>query len=381
MKYYLVAGVRPNFMKVEPLLRVISQHNAARANQRIEPCFIHTGQHYDFEMSQVFFDELKLPRPDIHLGVGSGTHAEQTGKIMIELERLLLKEKPDLVIVVGDVNSTLAAALAAVKIHIPVAHVEAGLRSYDRSMPEEINRILTDAISDYLFTPSPDADSNLIKEGVSRDKIFCVGDVMVDSLLFHKDIASRRGILSEVGLEAKNYALLTMHRPSNVDDKSSLLRIITAIKKIARRIPVIFPVHPRTQANISRFGFDEFFQDRRIIRIEPLGYLDFLNLEMNARLVITDSGGMQQETTVLNVPCLSLRDTTERPITIEEGTNILVWNDTSQIIEEAFKILDGQGKKGKCPALWDGKAAERTIDILVKQNTRSSAGKKLTYYK
>jgi UDP-N-acetylglucosamine 2-epimerase (non-hydrolysing) len=204
---------------------------------------------------------------------------------------------------------------------------------------------------------------------------------MVDSLLFHKDIASRRGILSEVGLEAKNYALLTMHRPSNVDDKSSLLRIITAIKKIARRIPVIFPVHPRTQANISRFGFDEFFQDRRIIRIEPLGYLDFLNLEMNARLVITDSGGMQQETTVLNVPCLSLRDTTERPITIEEGTNILVWNDTSQIIEEAFKILDGQGKKGKCPALWDGKAAERTIDILVKQNTRSSAGKKLTYYK
>ena len=364
MKFILVVGARPNFMKVAPIIRAIDKHNYTSTSKFIEPILVHTGQHYDYEMSQIFFEDLELPQPDIHLGVGSGTHAEQTGKVMIEFEKVLLKERPDLVIVVGDVNSTLAAALAAAKLHIHVAHVEAGLRSYDRSMPEEINRLLTDAISDYLFTPSPDADENLRKEGIPQEKIFCVGNVMIDSLLFHKEVVSQRQVLSQLGLEKGDYALLTLHRPSNVDDKQSLLRIITALRQIAQRIPIVFPAHPRTQKNISKFEFGQLLQDQRILLIEPLGYLSFLKLEMNARLVMTDSGGMQEETTVLGIPCLTLRNTTERPITVAQGTNTLVWDDTSRIVGEAFKILDGKGKRGKCPELWDGKAAERIVKIL-----------------
>lgn len=364
MKLILVAGARPNFMKVAPITRAIDRHSSTSRSKLIEPILVHTGQHYDYEMSQVFFEDLELPQPDIHLGVASGTHAEQTGKVMIEFEKILAKEEPDLVIVVGDVNSTLAAALAAAKLHIPVAHMEAGLRSYDKSLPEEINRLVTDAISDYLFTPSPDADGNLRKEGIPQEKIFCVGDAMIDSLLFHKEIASQRQVLSELGLERGDYALLTLHRPSNVDDKQSLLRIITALRQIAQRIPIVFPAHPRTQKNISKFEFGQLLQDQRILLIEPLGYLSFLKLGMNARLVTTDSGEMQEETTVLGIPCLTLRNTTERPITVAQGTNTLVWNDTSRNVEEAFKILDGKGKRGKCPELWDGKAAERIVDIL-----------------
>ena len=397
-----VVGARPNFIKIAPIIRAINKHNksvnVSRSPSHLSPLaphfsrspshfslltphiLIHTGQHYDYEMSKVFFEDLEIPEPDIYLGVGSGTHAEQTGKVMIEFEKVLFKEKPDLVIVVGDVNSTLAGALAAVKLHIPVAHVEAGLRSYDREMPEEINRVLTDAISDYLFTPSPDANENLIKEGIPKEKIYLVGDVMVDSLLYNKERAEKSIILSKLGLMENSrstshvsrftsYALLTLHRPSNVDNKESLLKIVKALKEISQKIPIIFPAHPRAKKQIKRFELENYFNFNNTLNsgincINPLGYLDFLNLEMHAKFVITDSGGMQEETTVLSVPCLTLRDTTERPITLTQGTNTLVWNDTEKIIEEAFKILESRGKKEKCPQLWDGKAAERIIKIL-----------------
>jgi UDP-N-acetylglucosamine 2-epimerase (non-hydrolysing) len=370
MKIVLVCGARPNFMKIAPLLRAIAKHNELNKRNKLSmtPILVHTGQHYDYEMSQIFFKDLALPQPDIYLGVGSGTHAEQTGRIMIELEKVLLKEKPDLVVVVGDVNSTLAAALAAVKLCIPVAHVEAGLRSYDRTMPEEINRLLTDAVSDYLFTPSHDADENLKKEGIPEDKIFLVGDVMVDSLLHDKTAAAQSVILDRLDLAEKGYALLTLHRPSNVDEKESLLRIIRALSEISRTIRIVFPAHPRTQKKLKEFGVLDSvpITSQRLLITEPLGYLDFLNLEMNAKFVMTDSGGIQEETTVLGVPCLTLRNTTERPITISEGTNVLVGNDTQMIIEEARKILDGNAKKGKCPEFWDGMTAERIIDIIAK---------------
>ena len=367
MKIILVAGARPNFMKIAPLIRAIDKHNASPGRKPIEPILVHTGQHYDYEMSKVFFDDLELPEPDIYLGVGSGTHAEQTGKVIIGFEEVLFQGKPDLVIVVGDVNSTLAGALAAVKLHIPVAHVEAGLRSYDRNMPEEINRLLTDAISDYLFTPSPDADENLRKEGIPEAKIFLVGDIMVDSLLYNREKAEQSQILSQLGLRQRGYALLTLHRPSNVDEKESLLRIIQALRELSQRLPIIFPIHPRTEKNIQNFGLTEFIKDKGIHFIKPLGYLDFLNLEINAKLVMTDSGGIQEETMVLNVPCLTLRNTTERPITITQGTNTLVGNSTDRIIEEAFSILDGKSKEGNCPELWDGKTAERIVNIFAEE--------------
>ena len=365
MNLILVCGARPNFMKIAPLLRAIEKHNTQNPNTPLTPVLVHTGQHYDHEMSQTFFQDLELPKPNVYLGVGSGTHAEQTAKVMIEFEKVLTKEKPDLVVAVGDVNSTLAAALAAVKLHIPVAHVDAGLRSYDRTMREEINRLLTDQISDYLFTPSPDADENLKKEGISQEKVFFVGNVMIDSLNYYKPKAEQSQILSRLNLTKQGYALLTIHRPDNVDDKQSLTQIIAALKEIARRIPIVFPVHPRTQKMLKQFNLHLNPQsESNVLTIPPLGYLDFLNLEMNAKLVMTDSGGMQEETTALNIPCLTLRKTTERPITIAKGTNTLVWNDTSVIVKEAFKILGGKTKKGKCPELWDGKAADRIITIL-----------------
>ena len=336
-------------------------------------------------MSDSFFKDLKLPEPDTYLEVGSGTHAEQTGNVLIEFEKVLLEERPHLVIVVGDVNSTIACALAAVKLHIPVAHVEAGLRSFDRTMPEEINRLLTDAISDYLFTPSPDGDENLKREGIKEDKIFLVGDVMVDSLLFNIENAKKSNILKQLGLIQKTstarsplpaaYCLLTLHRPSNVDHKEAFLRIINALTEISKRIPIIFPAHPRTRKQIDAFKFQHYFfnltdnelpiTDNRIYLVDPLGYLDFLHLMIQAKFVMTDSGGIQEETTFLDIPCITLRDTTERPITITHGTNVLVWNDTQKIIDETFKIIDGRGKKGNRPELWDGKAAERIVDVLI----------------
>lgn len=393
MKIILVAGARPNFMKIAPLVRAIEGHNSliTPTGTSIEYLLVHTGQHYDFNMSDSFFKDLKLPQPHIYLGVGSGTHAEQTGKVMIEFERVLLKGKTDLVVVVGDVNSTLACTLAAVKLNIPVAHVEAGLRSFDRRMPEEINRLVTDALSTYLFTPSPDGDENLLREGISRDKIYRVGDIMVDSLLFHLDEAKRSDILPRLGLvkeRAANsdsvvpYALLTLHRPSNVDEEKSFQRIVAALESIGKKIPIIFPVHPRTKKQLVILGLKEKIRFHNIQErvdlsspgihgLDPLGYLDFLSLMTRAKLVLTDSGGIQEETTVLGIPCLTLRDTTERPITIKEGTNVLVWNDTEKIVEEAFKILEGRGKKAKIPEYWDGKTAERIVKILVEQYRRA----------
>jgi len=356
MRIISIVGARPNFMKVAPLIRAMKEYNSLKS------ILVHTGQHYDHEMSQIFFQDLELPQPDIHLGVGSGTHAEQTGKVMIEAEKVMADENPDLVIVVGDVNSTLAAALVAVKLHIPVAHVEAGLRSFDRTMPEEINRLLTDAISDYLFTPSPDANRNLRKEGISKEKIFCVGDVMIDSLLYNKEKAMQSPVLSEFWLSSKDYALLTLHRPSNVDSRENLAQIISAIEQVSQRISVVFPVHPRTRLRLEEFGIPIQVS---VLLLPPLGYLDFLNLEMNAKFVMTDSGGIQEEATALNIPCLTLRNTTERPITVTEGTNTLVGNNATKIVGEAFNILDGNPKQGKCPNLWDGKTAERIVAVLL----------------
>ena len=381
MRLINVVGARPNFMKIAPIIRAIKEHNNRIHSSldshlsKLDGILVHTGQHYDYEMSKVFFEDLEIPEPDIYLGRGSGTHAEQTGNVMIEFERVLFKEGPDLVIVVGDVNSTLACALSSVKLHIPVAHVEAGLRSFDRTMPEEINRLLTDAISDYLFTPSPDADENLKREGISEDKIFFVGDVMVDSLLYNLDKAKRSKILEELGLQLPtDYALLTLHRPSNVDDPESLHNILEALKKISREIPIIFPIHPRTRKQVEHFGFQDYFVDltnhesritnNGICLVDPLGYLDFLKLMLHSKFIMTDSGGIQEETTVLGIPCLTLRDTTERPITISQGTNILVHNDTKRIVKEACRILDGKVKESNCPELWDGRAAERIVEII-----------------
>jgi len=351
MKIVLVAGARPNFMKIAPIIRAIEKHNSklkrmkslrgtkCRGNLKI--LLVHTGQHYDWRMSKIFFKDLEIPQPDIYLGVGSGTHGEQTAKIMIEFEKVLFDEKPDLVMVVGDVNSTLAAALCAAKLHIPLAHIEAGLRSYDREMPEEINRVVVDLLSDYLFTPTIDADENLKKEGIPKEKIFLVGDVMVDTLLKFKIKSSKlkvQTLNSQLStLNCKSYALLTLHRPSNVDNKENFLKILEAVKEISARIPIVFPVHPRTKKNMERFKL--VVDCRRIFLIEPLGYLEFLKLMMESRFVMTDSGGMQVETTVMKIPCLTLRDTTERPITIKAGTNTLVGSDTRKIINEAEKIL------------------------------------------
>ncbi len=364
MKVILVAGARPNFMKIAPIMRAIDKYNTHSTDRLIEPILVHTGQHYDYEMSKVFFEDLELPEPDVYLGVGSGSHAEQTGKIMIEFEKVLFREKPDLVVVVGDVNSTLAGALAAVKLRIPIAHVEAGLRSFDREMPEEINRLLTDAVSDYLFTPSPNANENLRKEGIAEEKIFLVGDVMIDSLFYNRAKAEASDILFRLSLSEESYALLTLHRPENVDKEENLTKIFSGLEEISQKIPLIFPVHPRTKRNMQSFASPKFFKNKHIRSIDPLGYLDFLKLEMNAKFVLTDSGGIQEETTVLNIPCLTLRNTTERPMTVTSGSNVLVGRDTKKILEEAYKILDGERKEVNCPALWDGKSAERIMSVL-----------------
>ena len=369
MKLILVVGARPNFMKAAPLLRAIDKRNTEKpATPHITPTLVHTDQHYDYEMSQVFFQDLALPKPNIHLGIGSGTHAEQTGQVLIAFEKVLMEQKPDVVVVVGDVNSTLAASLAAVKLHLPIAHIEAGIRSFDWTMPEEVNRLLTDHISNYLFTTSEYDDRNLRKEGIPASRIFRVGNIMVDSLLSNSKRAKNSTILSKLGLSKQNYALLTLHRPSNVDDKQNLTRILGAITRIADRIPVIFPAHPRTQKNITNFGLNQFFKNGTIRLIEPQGYLDFLSLEMNSKLVITDSGGIQVETTVLGIPCLTILDTPVWLITHKQGTNTLVGSNGEKLIPEAFKILDGKVKSGKCPRLWDGKTAQRIVEALVKSS-------------
>ena len=363
MKIALVVGARPNFMKVGPVYFELKKHS------RYTPLLIHTGQHYDKNLSEIFFTQLGFPKPDVYLGVGSGTHGVQTAKIMIAFEQFLLQVKPDLVLVAGDVNSTVACAIDAVKLHIPVAHLEAGLRSYDRRMPEEINRIQTDCISSMLLTPSQDADENLIREGISKDKIFLVGNAMIDSLMQHEKKAELSTKMNDLGLKKHSYALITLHRPSNVDDRENLEIILDAFAEIAEKIPLVFPMHPRTRKQLAVLDLEEKANAIANLKlIEPIGYLDFLKLEKYAKFVLTDSGGIQEETTVLQVPCLTLRENTERPITIELGTNQLVELDRDVIIQKVNTILNGHYKKGSIPPLWDGHTAERIVQVMDKFN-------------
>src|SRR5215203_2200950 len=361
LKVINVVGARPNFMKVAPIVAAMKRRPA-----KFQPLVVHTGQHYDSAMSDSFFRDLDLPQPDTHLGVGSGSHAAQTAAVMERFEPVVLREKPDWVLVVGDVNSTIACALVCVKLGVKVAHVEAGLRSRDRSMPEEINRLLTDQISDLLFTPSPDADENLIAEGIPKERIRFVGNVMIDSLQKNLQTARKLRTREALGLTGVDYALLTLHRPSNVDLRESFERILSALEVIASRLPIVFPVHPRTRKTIAELGLSDRVERIKELRtIDPLGYLDFLNLSSGARLVLTDSGGIQEETTALGIPCLTLRENTERPITVEMGTNVVVGTDTSKIIEQAMAALNGSAKTSvRQPPLWDGHTSERILDAL-----------------
>jgi UDP-N-acetylglucosamine 2-epimerase (non-hydrolysing) len=360
LKVINVVGARPNFMKVAPIVAAMKKRPHA-----FQPLVVHTGQHYDSAMSDSFFQDLELPQPDTHLGVGSGSHAAQTAAVMERFEPVVLRERPDWVLVVGDVNSTIACALVCVKLGVKVAHVEAGLRSRDRSMPEEINRLLTDQIADLLFTPSPDADENLLAEGIPRERIRFVGNVMIDSLQKHLEKARELRTRVELGLDG-DYALLTLHRPSNVDLRESFERILAALEVIASKLPIVFPVHPRTRKTISELGLTDRVNSISAMRlVDPLGYLDFLNLSSNARLVLTDSGGIQEETTALGIPCLTLRENTERPITVEMGTNVVVGTDTNRIVAAATAALNGSAKHTtRQPPLWDGHTSERILDAL-----------------
>jgi UDP-N-acetylglucosamine 2-epimerase (non-hydrolysing) len=401
-------------MKIASIARAIEEHNGLQRIPPIDHVIVHTGQHYDDRMSEVFFEELALPKPQINLDVGSASHAVQTAEIMKRFEPVLLEHQPDVVVLVGDVNSTIACALVASKIeyqpkdncstatlqHFPsgsrkqgttsepqncstaeqqhtrglrplVAHVEAGLRSFDRNMPEEINRILTDALSDFLFITEEDASVNLLREGIGSKKIHFVGNVMIDTLMVHLEKATRQspGILNDHSSQLRNgYALVTLHRPSNVDVPQNLSVLMDCLREISARIPVIFPIHPRTRSNLERIGsYQGGSKDSRMILIEPLGYLEFLSLLRSAVLVLTDSGGIQEETTFLRVPCITLRKNTERPVTISLGTNTLVGTDPDKILKTAFEVLDGKGKKGEIPPLWDGKAGQRIVQILVEK--------------
>lgn len=363
MKIINIVGARPNFMKMAPIIEAMNKYP-----DQINHLLVHTGQHYDEKMSKSFFHDLGMPKPDINLEVGSGSHAEQTAKIMVEFEKVCLKETPDLVIVVGDVNSTMACTITAKKLGIKVAHVEAGLRSRDMSMPEEINRLCTDVLCDYLFTTDHFANENLKAEGVSDDKVFFVGNVMIDTLLKHKQMASTLKISNQFGLRSGQFATLTMHRPGNVDCKEALQGILESLAEISQEVPIVFPIHPRTRKMVEKFGLSHFFNSGDKVEgiwiTEPLGYLEFLHLNMNARLVLTDSGGLQEETTVLGVPCITMRPNTERPITCEVGSNVMVGNCKETILREAHKILNGDVPQGRVPEMWDGKTAERIVDIL-----------------
>jgi UDP-N-acetylglucosamine 2-epimerase (non-hydrolysing) len=359
LKVINVVGARPNFMKVAPIVEAMK-----RREREFTPLVVHTGQHYDAAMSDAFFKDLDLPEPDVYLGVGSASHAAQTAAVMERFEPVVLQEKPDWVLVVGDVNSTLACALVCVKLGVKVAHVEAGLRSRDRTMPEEINRLLTDQIADLLFTPSADADENLRAEGIPQERIRLVGNVMIDSLLKHLPRA-KNSIISR-DLELSEYAVLTLHRPSNVDAPETLKGILEAVEQVGDRMPVIFPVHPRTRKIIAESDIGEWLRKCKGLRvIDPLGYLNFLKLYSGARLVFTDSGGIQEETSVLGIPCLTLRENTERPITVTMGTNKIVGTDPAKIIAAASAALDGPRKTATNIPLWDGHTAERIVDEFV----------------
>jgi UDP-N-acetylglucosamine 2-epimerase (non-hydrolysing) len=362
-----VVGARPNFMKVAPILKALQSRPGVRQT------LVHTGQHYDAKMSDVFFQDLGMPAPDVHLGIGSGSHAQMTARVMLAIEPVLIDKKPDVLVVAGDVNSTLACALVAAKLGIAVAHVESGLRSRDWTMPEEVNRILTDRLSDLCFTPSRDGDENLLAEGVAAEKIKLVGNVMIDSLRAALPRAREQGTLERLGVKKGAYALVTLHRPSNVDEPGQLSRLLHQLEALSDLLPVICPLHPRTRARIdhddllhAEFGPATRDGKAALRLIEPQGYLDFLALEDGARFVLTDSGGIQEETTALGVPCLTLRDNTERPVTITEGTNQLVGSDPEKIMPAVRALLEGPAREGRIPALWDGHAAERIADELIR---------------
>src|ERR1043166_7120261 len=358
LKVINVVGARPNFMKVAPIVAAMKRRPVS-----FQPRVVHTGQHYDAAMSDSFFRDLKLPEPDTHLGVGSASHAAQTAAVMERFEPVVLAEKPDWVLVVGDVNSTLACALVCVKLGVKVAHVEAGLRSRDRTMPEEINRLLTDQIADVLLTPSHDADANLRAEGIPDERIRFVGNVMIDSLVQSLERARASQVRSELGVSDSDYGVLTLHRPSNVDEKETFARILAALESITKTLPVIFPVHPRTRKTIAELELSDRISVMKNLRlIDPLGYLDFLSLYSSARLVLTDSGGIQEETTFLNIPCLTLRENTERPITVELGTNVVVGTDTARIVSAATAALNGSSAKSAAREipLWD-RSEERRV--------------------
>ena len=358
MKLLNVVGARPNFMKMAPLVDCLRRRG-------VDQCLIHTGQHYDANMSKVFFDDLGMPQPDVYLGVGSGSHAEQTAAVMVAFEKVCLEQRPDLIVVVGDVNSTLACSLVGAKLGIPVAHVEAGLRSFDREMPEEINRIVTDRLADLLLTPSPDGDRNLLAEGAAPDSIHRVGNIMIDSLVRHLPAARKSDVLDRLGLESDRFAVLTLHRPSNVDDPETLRGILGALTEISASLPVVFACHPRTAARIDALPDGAELMGRGDIRrIDPLGYLDFVGLYTRSRLVLTDSGGLQEETTYLGIPCVTLRHNTERPITIDEGTNVLAGNDPAKILAAAEAGLRMEQSSYEPPALWDGATADRIVDVF-----------------
>lgn len=354
-----VVGARPNLMKIAPIMRLLRQ------DEGIEAVLVHTGQHYDSALSQVFFDDLGIPAPDHNLGIGSGTSTWQTAQVMLALEPLLARLKPDAVLVVGDVNSTLAAALVATRLRISVAHVEAGLRSFDPEMPEELNRRLTDSMSDLLFAPSADACDNLSAEGIPDERVHLVGNVMIDTLLRWWPTLNGTTVASRYGLQRHQYAVLTLHRPSNVDVPRTLSGILDGLEVVQHELPVVFPAHPRTLERLGRFGLRGRLDDMPNLHLlEPLGYRDFLALVAGARLVLTDSGGLQEETTILDVPCLTLREGTERPITVAEGTNELVGTAAERIVGAARRVLNGEAPSGRRPYLWDGKTAERIVSVL-----------------
>jgi len=356
MKIHLIAAARPNFMKIAPL------YHAMKEIESFEIKIVHTGQHYDKNMSADFFNDLKLPSPDFNLGVGGGTQAEQVGNTMIAYEKVCISDKPDLVIVVGDVNATMSCSVTAKKLGIKVAHLEAGIRSFDLTMPEEINRMVTDRICDYFWTPSAEADENLIKEGTPKENITLVGNIMIDSLEMMRSEIMKVNAPQRFKVEKNKYAVVTFHRPSNVDDKKKLEKIIEILDEISEKTPVIFPVHPRTRKNIEQFGLTELFEKSRIIKSEPLNYKTFMSLVFDSKFVVTDSGGIQEETTYLGIPCLTVRDNTERPVTVWEGTNMLV--NIDQILENVIRIESGKYKKGKIPLFWDGKTADRVKTII-----------------
>ena len=356
-RIHLIAAARPNFMKIAPL------YHALKATDWAEPLLVHTGQHYDHNMSDAILADLRVPEPDFHLGVGSGSHAEQTGGVMIAYEKVCLENRPDWIVVVGDVNSTAACAMVGAKLWIPVVHLEAGLRSRDRRMPEEINRLVTDSIADVLWTPSPDADENLLAEGVSGDKIDRIGNIMIDSFEMLRDNIEAANTAQELDLESGSYGLVTLHRPSNVDAMETLQPIVDALLDAARSLPIVFVAHPRTINGLEKFSLkDALANDPNVTLLEPVPYIRFMSLVTGARVVITDSGGLQEETTYLGIPCLTLRENTERPITCTMGTNKLI--DAQSLATNLKTVLDGTWQKGKRPPLWDGETAKRAVECL-----------------